>query len=173
MTHLVLAYAVVGVACVLAAMTDLVQRRIPNVLTGALACAAVALAIWSGPAHAFGALAVALGVLLFGAVCFALGFLGGGDVKMLAAVSLALGYPLALGFIVATLICGGLLAVGWLVASGRLRSALARLRGALLGGGRAAIGSGSGHVPYALAIAAGAACSAVGTFGLPFARIAR
>jgi len=173
MTHPILAYAVVGSACVLAAMTDLVQRRIPNLLTGTLALAALALAIWSGPAHAFGALAVALGVLLLGTACFALGILGGGDVKFLAAASLALGYPLALGFIVATLICGGVLAFGFLVASGRLRAASIRIRGALLGGGRAAIGSGSGHIPYALAIAAGAACSALGTFGLPFARIAR
>jgi prepilin peptidase CpaA len=173
MTHPIIAYAVVGIACALAAMTDVLQRRIPNVLTGALALAAVALAILSGPASGFAALAVALGVLLFGAVCFALGVLGGGDVKLLAAASLALGYPCAIGFIVATLICGGVLAIGSLIATGRLRAAFTRLRGALLGGGPASIGAGSGHIPYALAIAAGAACSAFGTFGLPFVRIAR
>jgi prepilin peptidase CpaA len=173
MMHLVLAYAAVGIACALAAMTDVRARRIPNVLTGALALAALPLALWAGPGAFGAALAVAAAVFVLGAGCFALGVLGGGDVKLLAAASLALGYPLAIGFVAATLVCGGLFALGYLVVRGRLGESAARLRAAIFGGGRAAIGSGSGRLPYALAIAAGAACSAVGTFGAPLARIAR
>jgi prepilin peptidase CpaA len=173
MTHLVLAYAVVGIACAFAALTDVRVRRIPNLVTGALALAALPLALWAGPAAFGAALAVAATVFVLGAGCFALGVLGGGDVKLLAAASLALGYPLAIGFVTATIICGGVFALGFLVVRGRLGESAARLRAAISGGGRAAIGSGSGRLPYALAIAAGAACSALGTFAAPLARIAR
>jgi prepilin peptidase CpaA len=172
MTHLVLAYAAVGFACALAAATDLRTRRIPNVLTGGLALAAVALALSAGFGHFAAALAVAAAVFAFGTLCFAAGVLGGGDVKLLTGIALALGYPLALGFVLDTLICGGLLALGYLAVRGRFGEAAARMRGVLLGGGRAAIGSGSGRLPYALAIAAGAACSALATFALPALRIA-
>lgn len=173
MTHLVLSYAAVGFACLLAAVTDLRSRRIPNTLTGGLALAALALALSAGMVHFATALAAAAVVFAFGTVCFAAGVLGGGDVKLLAAIALALGYPLALGFVLDTLICGGVLAIVYLAVRGRMGEATTRLRGALLGGGRAAIGSGSGRVPYALAIAAGVACSALGTFAVPALRIAQ
>jgi prepilin peptidase CpaA len=172
MTHLVLAYAAVGLACALATATDLRTRRIPNTLTGGLALAALALALSAGFGHFAAALAVAAAVFAFGTLCFAAGVLGGGDVKLLAAIALALGYPLALGFVLDTLVCGGVLALGYLVVRGRLGESAARMRGALLGGGRAAIGTGSGRLPYALAIAAGAVCSALGTFAVPALRIA-
>jgi len=172
MNHLVLAYAAVGLTCAFAAATDLRTRRIPNILTGGLALAALVLALSAGPGQFAAALAVAAGVFAFGTLCFAAGVLGGGDVKLLTGIALALGYPLALGFVLDTLICGGLLALGFLALRGQLGEATVRLRGALLGGGRAAIGAGSGRVPYALAIAAGAACSALGTFALPALRLA-
>jgi prepilin peptidase CpaA len=172
MIHLVFAYATVGFACALAAATDLRTRRIPNVLTGGLALAALVLALSAGLAHFAAALAVAVAVFAFGTLCFAVGVLGGGDVKLITGIALALGYPLALGFVLDTLVCGGLLALGYLVVRGRLADAAARMRGALFGGGRAAIGAGSGRLPYALAIGAGVVCSALATFALPALRIA-
>jgi Flp pilus assembly protein protease CpaA len=70
-----------------------------------------------------------------------------------------------------TLISGGALAVVWILVRGRAGEASVRLKAALLGGGRAAIGTGSGRLPYAVAIAAGATCSALSTFVFPAMRI--
>ncbi|MGD0051787.1 MAG: prepilin peptidase [Vulcanimicrobiaceae bacterium] len=171
MTSFVLAYAAVGAACTIAVATDLRTRRVPNGLTGGLALAALPLAFVGGLSHLAASLGVAVAVFALGMLAFGSGLLGGGDVKLLAAAALALGYPLALGFVMYTLISGGALALAWLLVRGRVGEASVRLKAALLGGGRAAIGLGSGRLPYAVAIAAGAGCSALSTFVFPAMRI--
>jgi prepilin peptidase CpaA len=170
-TTFVLAYAAVGAACAIAVATDLRTRRVPNGITGGLALAALPLALFGGLAHLAASLALAAAVFALGMFAFGSGLLGGGDVKLLAAAALALGYPLALGFVLYTLISGGALAVVWILVRGRAGEAFVRLKAALLGGGRAAIGTGSGRLPYAIAIAAGAVCSALSTFVFPAMRI--
>ena len=88
--------------CAIAVATDLRFRRIPNALTAALAIAALGLHAASGLA-AFGiALATLVAVLFIGLVAFSFGWLGGGDVKLLAAGAAALGFPDAVPFLVYT-----------------------------------------------------------------------
>jgi prepilin peptidase CpaA len=164
-TSFVLAYAAVGAACAIAVATDLRTRRVPNGITGGLALAALPLALFGGLAHLAASLALAAAVFALGMFAFGSGLLGGGDVKLLAAAALAL------GFVLYTLISGGALAVVWILVRGRAGEAFVRLKAALLGGGRAAIGTGSGRLPYAIAIAAGAVCSALSTFVFPAMRI--
>jgi prepilin peptidase CpaA len=97
------------------------------------------------------ALACAIGVFLVGAVAFAAGMLGGGDVKLLAASSLFAGPALMLDFITAVALAGGLIAI-------------AILAGASIGSPEptaAPTGDGTlrarlrGNLPYGPAIAAG------------------
>jgi prepilin peptidase CpaA len=112
------------VACV----TDLHSRRIPNLLTfGAAAAALVyggATGGWEGIGSA--ALGWLIGAVAF-IVPFALGGLGGGDVKLLAAIGAWLGPVGAIWVALYTGVAGGVMAVGVAVASGYLRQALSNV----------------------------------------------
>src|ERR687891_350161 len=74
---------------VLDAVIDLRERRIPNWLTGGVA-ALYPLYVLASPMTVawLGALAVAAAAFLFGLVLFARQLMGGGDVKLIAAVTL-------------------------------------------------------------------------------------
>ncbi len=96
---------------VAAAITDVRTRRIPNVLTvGALVLALAVRAtmgggaLLDGMAAAGAAFAIALPV-------FALGGLGGGDVKLLAAVGAFLGLEPLWGALFVTIMVGGAMAL--------------------------------------------------------------
>ena len=95
------------------------------------------------------ALSLGCGVAVFGvgAAAFAIGALGGGDVKLLAAVSLFAGPQLLSSFLIITAIAGGLLGLAILVGAPIGRPAMA-------GAGplRARLRSG---LPYGPAIAVG------------------
>jgi len=113
-----------------ACVTDLRTRRIPNVLTFGAALAGLAFhALTSG---VDGALPSAggwlVGVLLF-LPFFALGGMGGGDVKLLAALGAWLGPRETLWLVVYTGIAGGVLGVGVAVAKGYLRTAVSNVFG--------------------------------------------
>lgn len=54
-------------------------------------------------------------VLAFGFTLFALGFLGGGDAKLLAACALWFGWPISMVFLIYTSLAGGVLAVAYSV----------------------------------------------------------
>jgi prepilin peptidase CpaA len=121
----IIALAVGFVACV----TDVQSRRIPNVLT--FGAAGVALA-----AHAFGggfegvlrsAGGWALGTLLF-LPFFALGGMGAGDVKLLAALGAWLGPREIFWVAIYASMAGGVLAVVVALAKGYLATALRNLR---------------------------------------------
>ncbi len=94
----------------LAALIDLRERRIPNWLTGSAAAlypiyvlASPSLLAWPG------ALAAAFAVFLFGLILFARQLIGGGDVKLIAAMTLWAGLDhLALFALVTSLAGGGL-----------------------------------------------------------------
>ena len=115
---------VVGVGFI-ACLTDLRNRRIPNVLTFGAAAAAliygVATGGWSGLGTA--ALGWVIGAVAM-IVPFALGGLGGGDVKLLAAIGAWLGPSGAFWVAMYTGIAGGVMAVGVALATGYLRKAL-------------------------------------------------
>src|ERR1700722_2027338 len=158
-------------ACAIAVATDLRSRRIPNVLTAALAVAALGLHATSGLA-AFGvALATLVGVLFLGLVAFSFGWLGGGDVKLLAAGAAALGFPDALPFLVYTAIGGGVLALVFAAVTGRLGSVLRSValivRPFAYKGTTPVAPTDPIMLPYAIAIAFGAVAVALSHSAAP------
>jgi Flp pilus assembly protein protease CpaA len=98
----------------LAALIDLRERRIPNWLTGGVAALYPLYVLASPmPVASLGmALAVATAVFLFGLVLFARQLIGGGDVKLIAAVTLWTGLDHLALFALVTSLAGGGLALG-------------------------------------------------------------
>jgi prepilin peptidase CpaA len=111
-----------------ACITDIRSRRIPNELT--LGAAAIAL-VWhalasQGPGALGSASGWLAGALLF-MPFFVLGGMGGGDVKLLAALGAWLG-PIAVFWIaIHTSLAGGILAVVVALTRGYLRTALSNV----------------------------------------------
>jgi prepilin peptidase CpaA len=157
---------VVGVGLI-ACITDVRSRRIPNVLTfGAAAAGLIYGAItggWSGAGSA------ALGWLIGAAaffIPFALGGLGAGDVKLLAAFGTLLGPAGILAAFIRTAIVGGIIALIVATARGRVRATVAGTAGLIMTGGATATvikdPAVNNRFPYAAAIAIGTALVAVG-----------
>lgn len=97
----------------LAALIDLRERRIPNWLTGGVAALYPLYVLVSPIPVAWpGALAVASAVFLFGLVLFARQIIGGGDVKLIAAITLWAGLDQLALFALVTSLVGGGLALG-------------------------------------------------------------
>jgi prepilin peptidase CpaA len=111
-----------------ACVTDLRARRIPNVLTfGAAAAALVYHAAMAGwPGIGWAAAGWIAGAALFFPI-FALGGMGGGDVKLLAAVGAWLGPADALFVGLYGAIAGGVMALGVAVARGYVKTAFSNL----------------------------------------------
>jgi len=113
---------------------DLRVRRIPNVLSGGGVLAGVVLNLLffgtRGILPSLSGVAVIVGVLL---APFALGGIGGGDVKMMAAIGAFVGPRLALESLMAGVIVGGMVVVIHLARLGRLREKLTRLRSMFVG----------------------------------------
>ncbi len=97
---------------VAAAAQDVVQRRISNWLCLGVIIAAVAAAIAVGPTWALWQNGLVFLILLgLGTGLFAVGWLGGGDVKLLAALGLWVNLAAALPLVAIILISGGVLAL--------------------------------------------------------------
>ena len=96
---------------------------------------AISLGLWQN-------LVVCVAILVVGMPAFAAGWLGGGDVKLLAALGLWLNLQSALGFVAAVFIAGGVVAIIY-IATRPLRRGRQKDRS-------------SGRVPYGLAIVGGA-----------------
>ena len=116
---------IAGAACV----TDLRTRRIPNVLTIGAALAGLVFQFATGGVEALGqaALGWLLGALVF-LLPFALGGLGGGDVKLLAALGAWLGPADALWLVLYTGVAGGVMAVAVSARYGYLGTALQNVK---------------------------------------------
>jgi prepilin peptidase CpaA len=103
-------------------------------------------------------LGVAFVVFAFGAFLFARRMIGGGDVKLLAAVALWAGRDLVFDYLFITTLAGGVLAVA-MIAPARLAAlfpGMLRFVPAGSGGGSGAPrGSTQPSLPYGIAIAAG------------------
>jgi prepilin peptidase CpaA len=109
-THIVL-YLLLGLLG-WAAFEDAREYLIPNRISASVAALYPAYALSTGEAAAIlPALAVGLGVLVLGLIAFARGILGGGDVKLMAAVALWAGPSLVLQFGFVMGIAGGLLSL--------------------------------------------------------------
>lgn len=133
--------ALLGAALIAAAAEDFLRLRISNVtvliVVGA-AIAAMAFAGFDGPwwenAVVFAA------ILAVGTFAFARNWLGGGDVKLLAATGLWVGFAAAPWLLASIFIAGGVVAILYIV--------VRKLRGLNR--------SHANRIPYGLAIAAGA-----------------
>ncbi len=118
----VLALGTTVVALTIAGASDLVRYEIPNELSAALLLA-FALAFLGNPS-AEAAWNITAGIAVFGAmaVLFAAGLCGGGDVKLLAATSVWMGWHNLLPFLLLTAICGAAVAL-LLLAARRFKTA--------------------------------------------------
>ena len=119
--------AAIAVA-VVAAVWDLKTRRIPNILTfGAALGAIVVHAYLSGLAGAGWAVAGWFVGVAFFLPFFALGGMGAGDVKLLAALGAWLGPGLAVWLALFSLIAGGVIGVAVALGYGYLTQAFANI----------------------------------------------
>ena len=125
MTAVQLGAVVITIA---AAICDLRTRRIPNVLTFGSALAGIAVNTWLG---GWTGGALASGGWLIGVACFfplfALGGIGAGDLKLLAAVGAWLGPITVIWVALFSSIAGGLMGLVIAVASGYTTQALVNL----------------------------------------------
>jgi prepilin peptidase CpaA len=127
-----------------AAIEDAVRLRISNltcalVFGGALVAMGLhgfSLSLWQNAV-------VCIAILALGTPLFAAGWLGGGDVKLLAALGLWLDFQAAIGLIAAVFIAGGLLAI-------------VSIAGRWAGLWRRHSNPRDSRIPYGVAIAAGA-----------------
>lgn len=138
--------AVFAAALIDAAISDLRGFRIPNrdslLIIAAFMVAVPALGL-GGEAAAW-RVAAGLAAFATGAVLFALNVWGGGDAKLVAAVTLMTGFAGLPRFLLVMALAGGMLSL-----------VLVLLRRLPADGSWGARVAASGHVPYGVAIAAG------------------
>jgi len=159
----------VAAAAMLAAAVwhDVRYRRVPNavVLGGTLAGLALAgVPGGVGVMNALGGMAAGFAVLL---PLYLMRVTGAGDVKLMAAVGALAGWPAIVGIALASFVAGGVLSLALALRLRVLPGVLRNLRTAAvvtvaeLASGRLPDGAGfpvtSARMPYAIAIAAGAA----------------
>lgn len=132
--------ALLAVALLVAAIGDWRTRTISNRLNGAIALMAIpfwwsiGLSLWPGVALQIGLAAAVFGLF---AIAFRFGAMGGGDVKMAAAIALWLPFAEIVKLLAIMSIAGGVLTVAMLAAHRMTKSA------------------GRPEIPYGIAIAFG------------------
>ena len=110
--------AILAAMLIVAAAGDLRTRTIPNWLNGAIALAAIpfwiasGMSLWPEIALQIGVAAIVFGLF---AIAFQFGAMGGGDVKMVAAVALWLPLGAVLKLLVIMSLAGGVLTLVMLV----------------------------------------------------------
>lgn len=118
-----------GGLMLIAAFEDLRRLVIPNALTLSL-CVLWPLYVLATPtlSATLGALGCAAAVFIVGALCFARGYIGGGDVKLLAVATLWAGPAGTPALLVLTGVLGGLLALLLMMPPGAYIATLARAK---------------------------------------------
>jgi prepilin peptidase CpaA len=150
-----------------AALHDVIARTIPNWVPAAVALLALlTLLFYDQASGGLRNVALAFGAMGSGALlCWRLGWLGGGDAKLLGAVGLLVSPGRMAGAVAVIGLAGGVLALPYVVCRGRIaRPRPARPSGLLARGWRAErfrLRRG-GPLPYAVAIAVGTAFSLLG-----------
>jgi prepilin peptidase CpaA len=157
-------------ACFIASYTDVRWRRVPNVLTYGCLAAILALSAPRGLIP-FGVTAgSAIIVLLVGSFIFGLGWLGGGDIKLLATGAAAIGFPSFLVVLLYVATVGGIIGAVYALRERRLRTIVTSIALSAVGGTAIAPAAASRRVPYALAICAGACFYAASESFAPWLR---
>jgi len=117
-------------------VVDVRTRRIPNVVSGSAAIIGCALSVLAyGPVGALYSLSGVVVMIALLITPFALGGLGGGDVKMMAAVGAFLGPRLAVLGLAAGMVLGGIVMTIHLVRVGRLAEKLGSLKAMIVSAG--------------------------------------
>ncbi len=143
--------SVLIVAMAAAAIEDSIRLRISNITCLAVFISAlVVMGLQGFPLELWQNAVVCVVLLAVGTPLFAAGKMGGGDVKLLAALGLWVNFSAVLSLIAAVFIAGGILALGFLAS---------RLF-------RKSEGIKSRQIPYGIAIVAGAALVFAGQMGL-------
>jgi prepilin peptidase CpaA len=156
------------VGAMVAAYTDARTRRIPNLLTGALAAIAILASATGGLTQVAMTALVMLVAFLLGTLAFSLGWFGGGDVKLFAACCGLAGFPGAVSVVLYTFLAGGFLCIAVAIRRRRLVSVLASTLALARSGLQPAERL---TVPYGIAIAFGAATYALSLSAVPFLRL--
>ena len=145
--------AILPALVIVAGLKDLTTMTIPNWVSGLLILGffPAALLLGLGAMDVATHVGVAAAALLIGMGLFALNFLGGGDVKLMAAACLWLGLSGSGVFVLATAVVGGLFSLALLVGRVWLQPYVGAGPGWLV-----QLMEPKGHIPYGVAIAAGA-----------------
>jgi prepilin peptidase CpaA len=152
---------------------DVISRRIPNRLTYPAVIAAFVVRFgflgWRG------LLEGVLGLLICGGVFFLLFVIramGGGDVKLMSAVGAWVGYRNAATALIVCALCGGVIALGYVVILKRYRTTFANITSLIRFHASSGLrenpelnlsSAGAVRMPYGVAIAAGAVGTLVST----------
>jgi len=115
------------VVVLIAAVTDLRSRRIPNLLTIPALIVALGMRAFVGGDFFLDGLAAAGITLALALPVFALGGVGGGDVKLLTAVGAFLGFERLWGALFVTLLVGAALAIVSVLRQGKAGETVANL----------------------------------------------
>ncbi len=160
MTHY-LPIVAVGVLLFIGAAADLLHRKVPNLVSGAVLATGVVTQLISTGFWGMGASVLAgLGVGAFLILGWSARLIGGGDVKLAATAAVCVGWSQLPVYLFATAIAGGIVSIACYLASSR--QAQASMRSNLAAGAYGlapAVATPSGGrfpVPYGVAIAAGA-----------------
>jgi prepilin peptidase CpaA len=163
-------YAACALVCALAgAGFDVATRRIPNILTGTALLLGLALHGGMGGWRQL-VTAAAAGLIcgLIFLVFHIAGGMGGGDVKLIAAVACCSGLSLMASLLLWTSLAGGVLAIGLALSHRRLKQTLVNVYALTVHHATAGLEPHSEfnignpqalRLPYGLAIAAGSACN--------------
>ena len=168
-----LPYAILSAFLLACCVVDVRTRRIPNALSGpALALGVILGGIAGGTPGVVASLAGAALIIAMLLPAFALGGIGGGDVKMMAAVGAFLGPRLALCGLLVGMTLGGVVMAVHLARLGRLGEKLVSLRHMIFSAAvlrsveplRMAAGDPVAiSLPYSIPLALGATLVAVAT----------
>jgi prepilin peptidase CpaA len=144
----------------IAAWRDVATRTIPDTVSLLVVGVGLFVRLLDGPWALVVSAGAALLLFLLLLILFARGLIGGGDVKIMTALAVALPPLGTYHLVVATAIAGGVLGIAYLILS-RLPRRRARTRRKSLAGRVAAVESWRigrrGPLPYGVAIAAGGA----------------
>src|SRR5690242_19877640 len=152
---------VFSVLLVIACVTDVRWRRIPNALVLMLAITGFAFSVWVDPllaglGRAMGGLALGFGIWI---VFFVIGAIGAGDVKLFAAAGAWLGPAATWRAALVAAAIGGLLAIAMLVRERRARKGFESVMTSISTRSLAVLAPGASNsrqLPYGVALACGA-----------------